>query len=676
MPFTNPTTKRNRRKGNRTTKAEQESAPGTPGLTRNWAIGAILVISFIVFFNSLGNGYAYDDRTQILQNQVLRDFSNLPTALTKELWFWRVLQDQDPSQGDKPTTPYYRPMFTVFLMVCYHLFPATVEGTTAEQNALGWHFICILVHLFAVYLVFLVLEKVTGDLAVTAIATLLFAVHPLRSESVAWISGLSDPFLAVFLLSSFLFYLRYRETGKTKQLVLALLLFLFAAFTKEPAVALPIFIGAYELWVANKEKEFFLRLKPAVTFGVMFFIVSFSYFAMRFYALGFVFNDLKYTNYKLVHVLMTIPLVIWKYVGLLFFPFNLSIFHGTPLVTSPLDLRFILPVVGLVGLSFGLWQLRNSTVARFGVLWFFVHLAPALNLSAFGEDFMVQERYVYTSSVGFSLLIAMGLVKVPLERWFALGSRRIAQAVIVVILVLLMGGKTIAQNPVWNSDDDLWAHGVEVAPDKSMAYYILGHHYLKRQRMQQAVDTFEQFLKLQPKNLVVISNLASAHLVVYETQVLSRVPPDRAHVDRAIALCEQGLNVDGRNAPLWDTLGRAYTYDTELKNYARARSCFNQALRFEPNLMLANLHLGFTYLKEGDFDTAIRYFDIARAQQPDFPDVYKFMGYAYAGKKNYQEAIDKVGLYLTLQPEALDAAKERKNIEDMRAKLKAGAAES
>ena len=149
---------------------------------------------------------------------------------------------------------------------------------------------------------------------------------------------------------------------------------------------------------------------------------------MRFYALGFVLNDLKYTNYAFLNVLMTIPLVIWKYLGLLFFPFKLSLFHGTTLVTSPLDLRFILPALGLVLLAFALWQLRKSTLARFAVLWFVIHLLPVLNLNAFGEDFLVQERYVYISSIGFSLLIAMGLVKIPLERWFSFGSRRMAQA--------------------------------------------------------------------------------------------------------------------------------------------------------------------------------------------------------------------------------------------------------
>ena len=63
-------------------------------------------------------------------------------------------------------------------------------------------------------------------------------------------------------------------------------------------------------------------------------------------------------------LLLTIPLAICKYIGLLFWPVNLSIFHSTPMVTSPLSLRFILPVLGIVALAFGLWQLRGSRLAR------------------------------------------------------------------------------------------------------------------------------------------------------------------------------------------------------------------------------------------------------------------------------------------------------------------------
>ena len=657
-------------------QVESPASAHNSSVIRNLTIGGILAVTFLVFCNSLGNGFAYDDRTQILQNEVIRSFSNLPTALTKEVWFWRVLQDEDPAKQAGPTTPYYRPVFTIFLMTTWQLFPAAVEGSTTERNAWWWHLVSILVHLLAVYFAFLVLEKVTGNLRLAAIAALLFAVHPLRSESVAWISGVTDPFLAVFLLSSMYFYLLYRESGDKKRLVWSLSLFLVGAFTKEPAIAFPIFIGAYELLIANRDKSLRERLKPAIFYTVIFLTISVAYFAMRYFALGFVLNDIKYTNYPLAHVLMTIPLVIWKYLGLLVWPANLSLFHATPLVGSPFDVRFILPLIGLIGLVAAVLPLRRSTVARFAILWFGIHLLPVLNLSAFGQDFMVQERYVYTSSIGFSLLVAMGLAKIPLERWFMVRNRAMAQAITGILVVAVLSGKTLAQNPVWNSDDDLWNHGVEVASDQTMPYFILGHHEIKHQRIRQAIDAFERYMEIEPNNLVVITNLASAHLVMYETQVASKTTPDRAHIDRAIGLCEKGLNTDARNAPLWDTLGRAYTYDTEIKNFARARSCFSQALKLGPDMMLANLHIGFTYLKEGDFDTALRYFAIAREQEPSFPDTYKFIAHAYFGKEKYQEAEENATRYLNMQPQALDASKERQFLEEIRTKMKTASARS
>ena len=117
-----------------------------------------------------------------------------------------------------------------------------------------------------------------------------------------------------------------------------------------------------------------------------------------------------------------------------------------------------------------------------------------------------------------------------------------------------------------------------IAPDQTMPYYVLGHHELKHQRIQQAIDAFERYMQLEPNNPVVITNLATAHLVMYETQVSSKVAADRAHIDRAIALCEKGLKTDTRNAPLWDALGKAYTYDTELRVANRNRTSSSPSL--------------------------------------------------------------------------------------------------
>lgn len=649
-----------------TVKAKKQTAASTLSLTRNWIIGLILAVTFAAFLNAITNGFAYDDTTQILGNETIRSFSNLPLAFTKEVWFWRVLQDKDPNKEYGPTTPYYRPLFTVYLMTGWALF---------GDQAPGWHLMNVLMHLLAVTFAFLIVERLTKNLSLAVISTLLFALHPLRTESVAWISGVTDLFLALFLLPSFYLYMLYREEGRTKHLVGALLLFLLAAFSKEPAVSLPIFIIVYELLIINRGRPLIEKIKPAIMYGSTFLIVSIGYFAMRYYALGFVFHDSRFTSYPFPHVLMTIPLVICKYIGLLFWPVNLSIFHATPMVQTPLSLRFLLPLLLVLALSAALWQLRNSTIARFAILWFAVNLLPVLNLSAFGEDFLVQERYVYISSIGFSLVIAMALVRVPFEKWFTLGSRRTALATVVGLVLLLMTGRTYAQNTVWKDDMSLWTHGAEAAPDQAMSHFVLGHKYVNFQNWEKAVEELEQYVALKPKNIVVINNLAASHLMLYEYQhIFNRPNADRAHIDRAIALCEKGLNISEEDPTIWDTLGRAYSFNTSMpNNYDRAIACFERGRRLQPDNAMINYHLGAAYVMKNSPDNALLYLEIARQQQSSIPDIYKFMGYAYRGKGQIQDAINSFNQYLQIQPNAADAPSVNQQVKDLRAQLEGAA---
>lgn len=648
-------------------KAESPSAQA-PAVARNWILGLILGLTFLAFSNCITNGFAYDDTTQILSNPFIRDLGNLPKALVTEAWFWRVQQDQDPNEQDKPSTPYYRPIFTVYLMILWKVFGAWAPG---------WHLLNIVVHLLAVYLVFLVMEKVTKDRRMSAIASLLFALHPLRSESVAWVSGVTDPLLAIFLIASLYLYVRYRGEGKTRLLVSSLVLFLFAAFAKEPAVALPIFIGAYELLVINQDKTVRERIKLAVKYSACFLLVSALYFLARQYALGFALNNSNFKHYPFGGILLTIPLVIWKYVVLLVWPVDLSLFHATPIIKSPLDVEFILPFVALIALAFGLWRLRSSIVARFAILWFAVNLLPVLNLSAFAEDFLVQERYVYIPSIGFSLLVAIAVAKVPIEKWVPIGSRRVAQTALAGLLVLLLAGKSFAQNTAWKDDLTLWSHGVETASEQSMSHYILGHKLITLGEYGKAAEQLEEFLKLSPDNLIVISNLAATEVIIYQNAAAGNPgAADRALLDRALELCEKGLAKQSDFPPLWDTLGTVYTFETGLKNYDRAIACFQRGLSFNPENAMITFHLGGTLTKKGDLENGVRFLQAALEMDPRIIDAHKFLAYAYRGRGQIKEAVDELSTYLKLQPNAPDAAKVGKDLQDFRAQLQASSPQS
>src|SRR6185369_8320324 len=100
------------------------------------------------------------------------------------------------------------------------------------------------------------------------------------------------------------------------------------------------------------------------------------------------------------------------------------------------------------------------------LLWLAINLLPVLNLGAFGEDFLIQERYLYLPSIGFSLLIAMGLAGLPVDKLLPRANRSRAQTVVATLLILLLAGKSLAQNATWRDDITVWTHGVEIAPEQ------------------------------------------------------------------------------------------------------------------------------------------------------------------------------------------------------------------
>jgi tetratricopeptide (TPR) repeat protein len=642
-------------------KKKRASAPNDQPKTqsafaspRAWALALVLAASFAAFANSLANGFAFDDQSQILNNQFIRDFKNLPTAFTTEVWFRQTARDQDPNEQAGPNTPYYRPLFTLYLMIGWGLF---------QDQPAGWHLFSVLMHLLVTYFVFLLLEKITGDLKLSTIAALLFAIHPLRVESVAWISGISDPLLAVFVIPSFYLYLLYRQQKKKSHLIGSLALFFLAPLSKEPALALPLFTVAYDLLIIDQDKPFSQRARKAALPTAIFGVLTITYFALRYNALGFLLSGPKIATFSAGEVVMTLPLVLWKYIGLMFFPFTLTLFHGTPVVKTPLDIRFILPLLGLAGLAVALWRLRGSSLGRFAILWFFIHMLPILNINTFSEDFMVQERYTYIPSIGFSLLLAMGLMKLPVERFVSFRNRRAGPALAVALVVLLLGAKTVAQNQAWKDDMTLWLHGLEAVPDSEFPYFILGHKYINFKQYDKAAETLENYMKIDPNNLIVITNLAAAHNLLYEAT------RDRAHVDRAIALSEKGLNIDDTNPALWDTLGVAYTFNTELKNLDRAIFFINRALIFKPDDPLLNFHMGAAHVQAGKAEEAMPFLEKAKTGQPALADIHLFIAYAHHNRGQRREAIDSYNEYLRLKPNAANAAQIRQDMEKLRAEL-------
>ena len=242
---------------------------------------------------------------------------------------------------------------------------------------------------------------------------------------------------------------------------------------------------------------------------------------------------------------------------------------------------------------------------------------------------------------------------------------------------MMLAAKSLAQNTVWRDDLTVWSHGVAVASEQSMPHYVLGHKLINFGEFERAAYHFEQFLKISPDNLIVINNLASANVIMYQNAVVQNpAAANRALLDRALELCEKGL-AKSRDLPaLWDTMGTIFTFETGLKNYDRAIACFQRGLSINPQNAMIAFHLGGTLTKKGDLENGVRHLNAALELDPRLTDAHKFLAYAYRARGQLREAVEALSTYLRLQPNAPDASKLAKDLQDFRAQLSAASPQS
>src|SRR5262249_12025538 len=230
-----------------------------------------VALGLITSLNTLGDGFAADDTTQILNNGLIKHLGNIPAAFFTSVW---AFASNDIVFA---TDTYYRPLFNVLLTLNYAIF---------GDSAWGWHLVNALIHCAAVYLVFLLLREMTDDAWVAGISAVLFAVHPAHSESVAWVSGITDPWMAVFALPAAYFYWKYAKGGRHIFVLASAGLYFLALLVKETAVAIPLLILFCEAWFMAGSRSYTARILRTLRILSLFAVPTAAYLAMRYHALS------------------------------------------------------------------------------------------------------------------------------------------------------------------------------------------------------------------------------------------------------------------------------------------------------------------------------------------------------------------------------------------------------
>lgn len=535
-----------------------------------WLVPALMLLAvFIGYAYTLTFAFVYDDQAQIVTTSYVHSWRFVPSYFQEHIWSHKI------SGGGS----YYRPVFLLWLLINYTLFGLRPEW---------WHLTTAGLHLTATLLVYRITLRLTRDTLVAAIAALVFGLHPVHVESVAWISGVSDPLVAVLVLASFLCYLRgagFRAAS--------LGLYGLALLAKEPAVALPPLIFAHA-WIFSSAGGMRARLRNSLTVAAPYLALVALYSIARVIVLhnfGAVSNPLPLRT-----LLYTLPGLLWFYVRHLIWPAELSLVYNFSVIDRADFWNFAVPGLLITAIASSLYAwARRSRLAAFASVWLLATLLPVLNLRYLAAADVVHDRYLYLPSMGFCLLVAV-----------AVRRSRFGQAPsFLIAIACVMLTATVAQSRYWANNLTLFRHANAVAPDNPIALYSLGTELLDMGMRDDALPVFQRLYDLYPQTFN--GNFGLGAWYYHEDQL-----------DLAGKYLSRALELRRADATALVLLGLTRVKQGRLDE---GESYVRQAIKVQrmDGYELYHAQLGYVLKLKGDLDAALHEFRLEQTHFPDSP---------------------------------------------------------
>jgi tetratricopeptide (TPR) repeat protein len=605
------------------------------------------LVTFVLYSGSLSFDFVWDDLPQIVNSPIIRSWSNLPRAFGSDLWY-HVARHQ----------VYYRPLFVAWSMLNYTLF---------GLRPWGWHLGAILLHVGAVVSVFLLVRRLGLEYWTAALAALIFAVHPVHIEPVAWVSAASDSMVTMFAAFAFTAFLKGRDStqkGNAAWWVMSLVLLACALLTKEMAVVFSALVGIHA-WLnpADRQASGARRLGSAVLEAVPYALVTLAYVLLRKHALLQATGQFD-PNHGVMDVVRTLPLVLAVYLRQLVLPIGITGLYYTPYVTTAILSQIVLPVVLLAAVVAGVWywnRREGNSIVAFAGLWLLIGLTPALYLRNFGNGDFVRDRYMYLPSIGFAILASMALRHLPsIRNW----SAQTAQIGAVVVLCGAYAVASLTQQVYWGSDLLLLVRGQALYPGNPYTMAGLAKEYSQRGANDQAIALAEAVVRDHPEYGYGPLALAESYIRAGrfpEGRVwLDRVNPDYAKsevgmagvaglygqmgdYERALALCSEILE---KEPNLYSALYNCGNIDLMDGQYKEAEQMLSRAVELVPEQAAPKHFLGRALFKDGRNTEAQGYLLQAVAMNPTVWDYHYWLAESFeqsgnvpAARAEYQRAL-------------------------------------
>ncbi|MBN1912903.1 MAG: tetratricopeptide repeat protein [Candidatus Omnitrophica bacterium] len=444
---------------------------------------AIIFFTLLAYVNALKDSFVWDDHYVIVANDFIRSWHNLHLIFSRA-YFESFVELT------------YRPVVTLSYFLDYSIW---------KLNPLGLHLDSVLLHAFNAVLFFSFLNLVFKKKAPALFAALLFALHPVNSEAVSVISFRDDLLAFMFFFSSFILYIKSTSRPGSFRIsgcyILSLALFVFALFSKEMAVTLPLFLALYDHLFDGNKKAYSL-LKRFKLYYLGYFLITLFYLCVRFI---FMENPaaakVVYPGGNFYTNILTMSRVFAHYLYLAFFPARAHlILHGNSFISgsffNPGTLFSVLLIAACF--IFALWVKNRSKVIFFSFALFFVALIPVANIIPIPN--FAANRYLYIPITGFCLFLSAAIFQLPRVKspFFARMQKSFLFCAMAAILIFY-AAFTAIRNISYRSDAYLWSEMVEAYPDSFEAHSWLGWVYLSQGLFDQAIREYEAAINLTPK---------------------------------------------------------------------------------------------------------------------------------------------------------------------------------
>ena len=621
----------------------------------------IIALPIIVFLNSLDNTFVYDDVFTITDNYFIRDWGNLLAFFTDDYFKY---------SGEVT----YRPVVTFSYFIDYALW---------HLNPVGFHLTNVLLHAANVVLVYAVVSAVSKSRITSFLTSILFALHPILTEAVNGISYREDILATTFFLGSALLFIQSAIRNPQSTIYyylypLSLFSYLFALCSKEVAITLPLIIFLLD-WLQGDKK----RIKQnTIKYYIGFIFVSGFYLFLRFiWFHNPVEKQLTYPDNSFLVNLLTMPKIFCSYIKLLFFPICFNAEYIISYTKTPFAASFILNIIFLSLIGVITYRFYNqSKHLFFFMLWFFITLAPMMNIIPIAN--IMAERYLYIPSVGFCTILAYILIGTS-KRFLNIShlSKTVLITCLVLIVVIPYSLGTITRNKVWINPFTFWSKTVEDSPNSSRAHNNLGMIYLQKDKTDLAIHEFQASITIE-SDPEYHHNLGMAYqkkgmkeealqeychvLAVNPSSALTHnnmgnILVDKGRIDEGILKFKEAIRLKPNYYDAHYNIGLTYfkkgLLDASIDE-------FKLAVHYEPDHAEAHSCLGTAYANKGLFDEAIKEIEEAIRQKPNYPNAYKNLGIIYLNyKKDVQKAVYCFNEFLRLDPKNSEAGNIRKTIE-------------